>query len=202
VDDNVVSFLVKAAREATKHGVASVLLPAREINFPESLPFNGHFDHTSMTIIAAVDQPDDIWLSLYVHEFSHFEQWRDNREQFFEWQGGTERLFCRLEDESVGDRGFFDNLKLARALEWDCEVRTVENIKKYDLPIDIDWYTKRANAYIYFYTYMGVSKKWYEIGREPFNIPEITEACPNTFQDNYSGMPEKLMNTFLEVYGG
>jgi hypothetical protein len=33
---------------------------------------------------------------------------------------------------------------------------------------------------------MKENRKWYEIGREPYNLPEIFKEMPKTFDNDYS----------------
>ena len=51
--------------------------------------------------------------------------------------------------------------KTVQEMELDCERKSVEMIKKFDLPIDIEEYTSIANIYIFYYTYAKKNRCWF-----------------------------------------
>jgi hypothetical protein len=151
-----------------------------------------------------MDQPWDDFLRLIVHEYGHFRQWKEKREAytitynhpmkeelgeksledaFFKWLEGSKEL----DEEAIKF-----TCDIARDLELDCERVTVELIKKYDLPIDIEDYCRRASAYVYFYNILPETRQWYVIGKEPYNIPEIVELMPVNLDGDYTTIPEEV----------
>ena len=72
-------------------------------------------------------------------------------------------------------------VKLIQWHELDCEKRTVAKIKDWGLPLDSKECTQHANSYIYFYTMMQSTRKWYRKGRGPYEIKMVTDAMPDKF---------------------
>lgn len=100
-------------------------------------------------------------LDIYSHEFSHMTQAVDNCEV---WQNTESNDYSRwlLDDplrkwnEKLAWEGIFNSIKVER----DCELRSLRNINKWDLPIDPSDYAKRANLYLFFYHYLLLRRRW------------------------------------------
>jgi hypothetical protein len=167
--------------------------------------FLGEYDNPERNVLAvAVGKPESEWLPILLHESSHMDQfleqspyWTntimdkgvDATDVVFAWITGVDIPY------SVDD-------VIARALqvELDCERRTLIKIKYYSLEdlIDPVEYVKRSNAYVYFYLFMKESRKWCERGRAPHSLKEIWEHAPDTFDNDYTVIPEKLLEAFRE----
>jgi hypothetical protein len=80
----------------------------------------------------------------------------------------------------------------------DNEKRTVKLIKKWKLPIDLNDYIKKANAYIQFYNWMRYSKRWSSPGNAPYSNKAIYEAMPPNFRMNYKKMSDKYFKLYKE----
>jgi hypothetical protein len=70
-------------------------------------------------------------------------------------------------------------IDIMRDTEWDCELRAVARIHEYDLPIDAQEYSQKANAYILFYNWVALTRQWYPKGFAPYQIPELYRAMPD-----------------------
>ncbi len=131
---------------------------------------------------------------LLVHEYCHMTQWldaiplwraaNDSMGSVDDWLGGKEV-------ENIEEC-----LNNARDIELDNEIRAVGMIRKWELPIDIPLYTRKANSYIQFYNYMKESRSWYKPGRAPYSIPEILEVVSDRFDMDYSGLTPELWDAF------
>jgi hypothetical protein len=177
----------------------------------ELLECNGYWDFDSMTFAAAMDQPKDAILRLLVHEYGHFTQWKENREiywlavgnhpmaekfgqrniesMFFGWLEGSEEYSQQVVEVICN---------VAKHLELDCERTTVELIRKYDLPIDLEDYIRRACAYVYFYNTLPETRKWYAVGKEPYNIPELLQLMPTTLENDFAETPLEAIKIMKE----
>lgn len=60
----------------------------------------------------------------------------------------------------------------------------------------VEEYIQKSNAYILFYRWMHKTRKWYEIGKEPYNIKEIVSQMPTTFNVDYTKLTPKLERVF------
>lgn len=154
------------------------------------------------TLAISVGKSIEKWLPILVHEFCHFKQWsrqdplwmdlRKNNVQdedfLFDWINGKE-----FSNEYISDL-----VPKVRNMELDCERRVIELLRKRQLPIDIIQYTKNANAYVNFYTYMGMKRKWYIIGKEPYNDPKIIELMSDKFDMDYDNLSPELISLYDE----
>jgi len=196
---NFISYVVT---QTTKYEI-SCRFEAAPFYLDDNVPCAGFFDDENKVLVVATKKPEIEWLEILVHEFSHFEQWRDKcpiwiadingndpSTQFFDWINGK--------DLEADELNFC--LKIARDCEADCERRTVENIKKFDLPIDINKYIKKSNAYIYFYNHIKNTRKWSEPNESAYTNEEIVNAMPNKFVDDYSITPDHLSKLYFKYF--
>jgi hypothetical protein len=80
--------------------------------------------------------------------------------------------------------------------ELDCEKRAVAKIKKYKLPISIEYYIKMCNSYLFSYTKILEVRKW-KAG--VYLNKKLLRCSPISFQDDYLVIPPKL-NKELDVF--
>lgn len=169
---------------------------------------NGYFNDLTEgfngpTLAISVGKPVEKWLPTLLHEFCHFKQWyyedplwmnlRKNNIQeedlLFDWINGKE----------FPDGFITELMPRVRDMELDCEKRVIELVnKRPTLPINPAEYTKNANAYINFYTYMAMKRKWYVIGKEPYNNPEIIKLMSDKFDMDYDNLSPDLIALYDE----
>lgn len=134
----------------------------------------GWFDYENKEFLTAMDNP--MGFEIFIHEYSHFLQWKNHTEWFMVHNGGTQILFDWLD----GTEYTPDILNLAHrdavALELHCEQQAIWLIEKYDLPVDLDKYRKAANAYLLFYQFVRTKRSWSK--KSPYNNVEIMKAMP------------------------
>lgn len=166
-------------------------------------PVSGYFiDYGKPTLAVATGKPLKEWVMVLAHEGSHMEQWiekspywtnsfidgREAVEFIDEWCGGKE-----MSDEEL------DNIcKRAREVEWDCEKRTIEKAKKYNLPVDIKEEIQKANSYILFYTFIKETRKWNKPGQAPYQIKEVWSSMPDTFDMDYTTISDDIKELYLK----
>ena len=107
---------------------------------------------------------------------------------FWPWLEGT----LELSPEDVHKYAMC-NLKI----ELDCERRSSRMITELNLPLDLETYIKKANAYVMFYHLLPRHRKWYIVGKEPYNIPEVWQKMPNNLYDlNYDAISDDLVSLY------
>lgn len=158
----------------------SVLVPNTDIGC------SGFFDNKLKLVRVATKKPIEIWLGVLVHEFCHFLQDKEKAPIFTD---------CYIEGKDcsdIMDDWFEGRVQLSneeakivfnkvRDMELDCEIRTVNMIKQYNLPIEIDYYIQMANAYVLSHNMMLDKKAFI---RAISTIPEV-KNLPTDFLDNY-----------------
>ncbi len=107
-----------------------------------------------------------------------------------------DKLYRWLNGEKV--RNIQKAIALCRDLELDNERRSVKLIKKFNLNVDIDLYIKKANAYIQFYNYLMVSRKWCKPNNSPYKNRRLLRVMPAKFNMDYKKLSKKVLRIFIE----
>jgi hypothetical protein len=87
------------------------------------------------------------------------------------------------------------HLKIVQALELDCEKRAVNLMTKWNVGFDKKHYIRGANAYMYYFEYLAISRKWCNPHNTASNNQAILAIMPSTFLGDYT-MTELIKNTF------
>lgn len=131
--------------------------------YPPSTSYQGNFS-------VAIQKPFDEWFSTFIHESSHIDQFVEKSSY---WVSDVESY--SLDQWLNGVDYDIDYIKKivhrTILLEADCELRSVEKIKQFNLPINIEDYSRKANSYILFYHSMLENRQWYN--KAPYEINEI-----------------------------
>ena len=179
------SFVEYTKSETKKANIKCVLANVKYLVIKEEgyVRCNGYFDEKNMLLKCAINKPITEWLPIFVHEFSHFEQWRGQCETwkkcFFAGEDKTSEIIEWVKGKEVKKGPLKKYYKALKYLELDCEKRTVKNIRKFELPIDLDDYARKANAYVLFHDYIYFYRKWYKVGRVPYDNKNIIATMPN-----------------------
>lgn len=169
---------------------------------------NGYFDASVPEFAVRVTENKSDWFPVLVHESSHLDQFLEGHSYFKTDEGTNASL---LFDEWLKGTIEFneDNLgkclRIIQDVEYDCEKRSIEKIKEHGLDIDLEVYAKKANAYVLFYYWVAHSRKWYELGKEPYTLPQIWDKMPNELISFEDFSLDKFMNEgyytiFRDVY--
>jgi hypothetical protein len=193
---NNTKFIKFVKDECEKHSIKCVLEKTKFISCSDEIKCGGYFDEGKRELVVAMGRLDSI--ELFVHEYSHMTQYLEGLEL---WNKCMD-----LESHDKMDRWlageYFDDIDYhidnCRDLELDNEKRAVKLIKKFNLEIDIDKYIKKSNAYIQFYNYMKLSRKWSVPKNSPYRNKRIIDNCPAKFSMDYSKISKKLENIFRE----
>ncbi len=201
-DKHIDKFLRDLQRRCKKYNITFLMSGLDYVKFGSGKS-NGFFNPETNEMAISIGKPVKKWLNTLVHESCHFDQWVQNCK---EWRAmNNERtdactqLFEWLEDErKLSDEKAIKMASIMRDLELDNERRTIEKIKKYNLPIDIKEYAKGAGAYVMFYNYIGKHKKWYKIGKEPYHNKKIQRLMPTNLRGKYDVLTPKLEKLYKE----
>lgn len=198
------NFISKIREDCDRNDVKLILSDTTHVLYPVgNVLVNGYFvKYPQLTLAVAMKKPQQQWLSILVHESSHMDQCLENckewRESFIGEKETTDYI-----DEWIGGKEFTKDeldffIKSTRNCELDCEKRSAEKIKEYNLPIDVYWYIKKSNAYIYFHNFIRKYRKWYIPGKEPYNIKEIVDIMPSTYDNDYTKLPMNMEEAYLK----
>jgi hypothetical protein len=197
-------FINELVRRTTELGVKLRMVQAKHVVY-EGTKCSGYFSHIPEPILAFPLKGSESETTM-LHESQHMEQWHENckvwRDHMVTSTVGAEDLLFlwidgKLELTPAQARGY---AQLASNVELDCDKRTVRLMKRLKkeekTTIDVKVYTQKANAYAMFWKMVGESRHWYEMGRQPYVLPEVYEEFPNTFNLDYSELPRKFKRLF------
>jgi hypothetical protein len=136
------------------------------------------------------------WIEILVHEYCHLTQWVDG---FHLWEISDDAL--NKIDKWLGG-GIVQNidkhLAIARDLELDNEKRSVALIKKWGLKVNVENYIRKANAYVQFYNYMGISRRWSKPGNSPYSNKKVIKTMSPKFNMKYDKMTKRVEEVFIQ----
>jgi hypothetical protein len=167
-------FLFDAIRHMADNGITVTFGSGKTVN-----DSSGWFEYPNLSVAMG----NDDWFEVFIHEYCHFRQWLDEQKpgtwslnygpvsneefnSFFDWVYGKKEL---------NPLEVTDLRKRIQLLEQDCDKRVVELINIHDLPVDIELYTQKSNAYHLSYTVVESHRKWF---KAPYRIPEIVRIMP------------------------
>lgn len=187
-------FIKHVKQECKKHNVKCILKNTKTVKLDGSSRCSGYFDEESLVV--AMNRPDA--MQILVHEYGHLTQWVD---QCKIWvcstnQQSHDKLYRWLAGEEI--KNIEQAISICRDVELDNEKRSVKIIKKFNLDIDIDSYIKKANAYIQFYNYLLISRRWCNPSNTPYKNNRLVEAMSTKFNMDYQKLSKKLLKIFEE----
>lgn len=175
-------------RRSWRFGVAVLLSPTKMVDC-DGYPCGGYFDEDAKVLAVATDRREDTWLGVLIHEFCHLTQWAENApvwlaasdaEDMWSWLGGK-----RVKNAK-------DAIRRVQDVEADCERRAIRLIREMDAPVDLERYTRTANAYIHLHNVIADKRKWYRPGVVMAEIPELVAAANATFDTDFTKTPPAL----------
>ena len=191
---NVENFIRYVESECKKHGVKVKEYKRRYIKLTDNVKCAGFFDDNTKPPTLAYAKGREDYLELLVHEYCHMTQWLDkiplwgiaSKSNYIigEWLNGTEYS------------DIANHIAIARNLELDNEIRASEMIEDYDLGVTKSEYIKTANAYIVYYNYLLISRKWSEPKNSPYGNKKIVAAMSDKFDMNYESLDRDLYDLF------
>lgn len=202
------NFIASVIKKTSEHNIKFIMSLTDYVKFGNSeTKSNGYFIDGDAPELAFSFKGDfSIWLTTLIHESCHTEQYLENDPL---WIALKREVYGVEEDEDLLF-DWIDNLREVdphtikslindtKYMELDCEIRATVKMMLFNLPLDKDLYVKRANAYVNFYTYMGMKRKWYIVGKEPYNDPKIIGLMSDKFDMDYDNLSEELISLYDE----
>ena len=125
------------------------------------------------------------WFPVFVHEYCHYLEWKDDPEYDILISRGCEKFgkFLNGDIKTINK----SSIRQIQQMEIDCDARAIKLINKHKFPIDLEKYIKEENLYIYCYGYMAKYKKFFI----PFEA-ELLDMMPSELIDvEYCNTPNK-----------
>lgn len=159
------NFIAKAVNELITDGFSIKLLMTKSIDGKYGGWFND--DKNEKEFVVAMKR--DCAFEIFVHEYSHYLQWKHNRKFFNAKARSCDVLFNWLDGKRYSKKAITQAVNDAIELELDCERIACKNIIKYNLDIDINNYIQGANCYLFFYHTVQKLRSWTKNGRSPYS---------------------------------
>ena len=192
-------FVAHVRRRCSANRIELVLSPSRNVVITDSFSTDcsGYFDDVNRTLVVACGKPFEEWIEILVHEYSHMQQWLSD-ERWSHWSDCCFDLWSWLDGDKV-----MNTQQLTKVidgmieLERDCEVRALENIRYWKLPINKSRYSRKANLYLYSYRAMPIMKK-FPTGL--YDNKELISMCPTRIKKNYNVIPQEVLDLIVKTY--
>lgn len=192
-------FMASVKRQCKTYGVELMLAPCKKIVLTDDFEqeCSGYFDSDDRVIAVACGKPFIEWFEILIHEFCHMEQWKTD-ERWDEWHEHTGHTWGWLAGEKIMNKTqLMKSLDKMVEMERDCEIRAVEKIRKWGLPIAVNRYTKKANIYLYSY-YMLPTIKTFPTGI--YYDKKLMEMSPEGFKKSYRKVPDDMAKHIVKNY--
>lgn len=181
---------------ADERGVSIQVMNSNSIS-ADGIPCSGYFDpgSRSLRVAAGSAVPRERWLSVLIHEAAHLVQWTrktrswtacrlNGRDVTAVVDGYLQRPSARFAKSTI-DEAF----RRVVAMELEAERMAARMIVRHNLPIDLDTYVRKANAYLTFYRWSRQNRLWYSRGRPPYKFRAIWSKMPADFRTlNYRSL--------------
>jgi len=190
MNKNVKRFLGDAVEYLIDNRVAVDLQRVKRVKLQGDLTSKGYFDLPKKMVMGTA-WPLKKWLATFVHEYCHAQQYIEHSRLAWEYDNalGMDKYDDWLEKKAdMTKEELTECTRAVQALELDCERRVVRLIYKYNLPLDVDDYIRRANAYVLFYVYVAKHQRWSE-KISPDDSPEVVKTVPKYWMIGYNSMP-------------
>ncbi len=157
---------------------------------------DGFFSESAREIRVARGCPQ--WLGTLAHEYAHFRQWVEGDKSYLRSGDALKMIDNWFAGKDYAERELTRSFQIVRTMERDAERRSVELIKQYALPVNLDLYIKRANCYIYAHFIMQRHRKFWAFKQDPFYSRKVLAIMPNHFRrQSHQTLPPDI-DTALE----
>ena len=165
------------------------------LRLPGNIKCSGYFDSHNKQLVVAAKRED--FIEILAHEYCHLTQWAERCSEWVACEPTIDHIERWLSGENI--RNVRAHIRNMRSLELDNEKRVIDIVRKFDLPVDTNKYIKKANGYVYFYTWMMKTRRWSTIDNSPYSNDTIINAMPEEFQDDYEHIPSHIVEVFESV---
>lgn len=199
--DRRVKIFIDDLRVKCKENNVKLVLSKGETVRDDNLEYLGYFgeeEEGSYVLACALGDKTSTHISALVHESCHMDQWLEGSE-LWDNSHSWEVFEHWLAGERVSN--IKKHLQNIRDLELDCEKRTVKKILSYDLPIDAETYTRKANAYIQFLNFLEHTRKSPNGATLSLQKKEVWKVFPKRFRekryyDNLTKPAQKIFEKY------
>ena len=185
-------FIQYVKNRCKEHGVKCNLPFVKSVKMIDGVRCSGYFDESIPILTSSMNRQD--WIEILTHEYCHLTQWVERIPLWIQAETSLPFVWEWLDGKDCKDIDY--HINIARDLELDNEKRAVKIIKTFELNVDINHYTMKANAYVAFYNYLKITRKWCSPKNSPYKNVNIINAMSNKFNMNHSALSKKSERVF------
>lgn len=192
----VKQFLNDLINQCLKHNVTLRLENKHQIAYGKGIKVGGYFSENEGNLIIAIGTKNVLnnWLETLVHESCHLDQYLEIK-NFKNALIHFNNIDLWLSGKRFKKEDIKKSFKVVKKYELDCELRTIEKIEKYKLPINLDVYKQGVNVHIHFYNWLEINKKW---PKNSIYCEDLLNLFP-TKVNSYYKINKKLINKFSQI---
>jgi hypothetical protein len=191
---NFEKFEEYAKHYCAKHGKIITLVPKKTVYQDGSKQFkcSGFCDGYEMVV--AKKSPR--FHTVFVHEFSHLTQMVDASSR---WMDSGD-IWSGMENGKVSLKQWQEFVKTI-AMERDCERRSLNLIKKFDITCP-EHYARNANIYLYYYQYVFMTGQW-SGNKSPYECEDLYNLMPPKLLpvSHFNNINMEVMTLFSDFFG-
>ena len=196
-EGNVCRFFLSELYRADANDITLNITDTKNLVLSGDFKCQGYFDSVpGILACAAGSRKIHHWLMTLVHETCHMDQFLEDRTTWRQYEK-TIAIDDWLSGKKFSNEAVERAINTTQMLELDCERRAVSKIKKFNLPIDLDEYIQKANAYVFFHQYMKESRQWPVPPASPYG-DKIWPHMPKRFllSNSYLTLPDTYRQLF------
>jgi hypothetical protein len=178
--DQAKAYIQSAVADMTAAGVTVTL--ADEDGNAYGGKLGGYFDEDGPTFFVAKAVSPQVWLSVFVHEYQHYRQWRASSPTwlarlggdccawylFDAWLQGVVEMTPQQRDDAI---------RMILECERECETMVLAELAANPgLGLSLDWYHRAANVYLAWYGVCRLTRQWYQ--RSPYADDSLVNLMP------------------------
>lgn len=174
------SFIIKAVRQLLDHDFSVLLYNAEQLE--DSCGGWCWIDDDENKREFAVAMKHHMGFEIFIHEYCHFLQWKNDRKFWNTHTTSYDLLFDWIEDKDLvaEEKDLQHSLESILAIEHDCESRVLKLLKHNPiLEFDTTKYIKAVNAYLWSY---HLNKELRQRPNKPIYTEKVLESMSDTFE--------------------
>jgi hypothetical protein len=198
---DVINFINHELDQCTKNKITVELLKNKSdhIKAESAGEFN---DYPNPNLCVNFNEQLEDWLPIFLHETCHKDQYLEKSDLWFAKIGNEYDallIFDMWIDHHIELKPHQLRPVLTQIIEveLDCERRSVEKIKKFNLPINIQEYIQKSNSYIWYY-HAAAYHRAYTQRSSPYTNVELWSKMPVDMDQNYSTINSKMLKLFTK----
>lgn len=176
-----------------KHEKTITLVPRKTVSQEAFKDFKcgGFCDGDEMVV--ATKNPN--FHTIFIHEFAHLTQAVERIPAWYE----SGDIWSALDKGKVSLRQWDEFVKVI-AVERDCERRALNLIKKFNITSP-EIYARNANAYLYYYQYVFLTKRWSR-RKSLYECEKLHDLVPDKLLpvSHFSNINMEVMTCFFDYY--